>query len=118
MSATGATLNGSVYSYDFTTGIAQAYGGATGYKAISGTYSTVAMVSGDVDHDGNIFVSDYNVWAFGFGTTAGYYLSDLDFDTNVFVSDYNIWAANFGTSFILGLKFGRSVPLFISCVPK
>lgn len=32
LSSVGATLTGDVYSYDFTTSLAQAYGGAAGYK--------------------------------------------------------------------------------------
>jgi len=93
MSATEAILNVGIYSYDFTTGIDKAYSGGTGYKQIG---SIFAMVVGDNDQDGNIFVSDYNRWAIDFGSTTGYLKSDLDMDGNVFVSDYNKWAINFG----------------------
>ncbi len=93
MSATEAILNTGIYSYDFTTGIAKAYGGGIGYKQLG---SIFAMVVGDIDQDGNIFASDYNRWAIEFGYTSGYLKSDLDMDGTVFVSDYNKWAINFG----------------------
>jgi hypothetical protein len=115
MSSVGTTLNGAVYSYNFTTGLAQAYGGGNGYKAVSTTF---AMVSGDIDNDGNIFVSDYNKWAIGFGTTAGYFNSDLDMDGNVFVSDYNKWAINFGSTIVAGLKSAQTRPKYFSAVPE
>ena len=95
MSATGATLTGEVYSYDFTSGLAQAYGGARGYKMAG---LKAVMITGDIDQDGNIFVSDYNDWATDFGKTSGYFTSDFDMDRNVFVSDYNQWATNFGST--------------------
>jgi C1A family cysteine protease len=101
MSATGAILNNGVYSYDFCTGLSQAYGGGNGYKQVG---SKFAMVSGDVDEDGNIFVSDFNNWAIGFGTTNGYFTSDYDMDGNTFISDYNKWAINFGSTIDNTLK--------------
>jgi hypothetical protein len=116
MSASGAILTGDAYSYNFTTGLAQAFGGGNGYKQIgTGKY---AMVAGDIDQDGNIFVSDYNRWAIGFGTTNGYFYSDLDMDGNVFVSDYNKWAINFGSTIDSGLKSAPIRPKYVSCVPK
>ena len=60
------------------------------------------MRAGDIDHDENIFVSDYNRWAAGFGTSSGYLVTDLDMDRNAFVSDYNKWAANFGSTTNVG----------------
>ena len=99
LSSAGATLAGDIYSYDFTTDLAQAYGGTAGYK-MSG--SKAVMKAGDIDQDENIFVSDYNRWATGFGATNGYHNSDLDMDKNVFVSDYNKWATNFGSTTSVG----------------
>ena len=115
MSANGAVLNSGVYSYDFTTGLAQAYRGGTGYKLAG---SKAVMVVGDIDHDGNIFVSDYNSWATGFGATNGYFMTDLDMDRDVFVSDYNKWAVNFGSTFGGSLKSILTKPKYFSCVPK
>ena len=115
MSATGATLTGDVYSYDFSTGLAQVFGGLNGYKMAG---SKAVMVDGDIDHDGSIFVSDYNRWAAGFGATSGYYTSDLDMDGAVFVSDFNKWASNFGSTIDNRIKSSRSKPKYFSCVPK
>jgi hypothetical protein len=111
MSATGATQVAGVYQYDFTSGVSQAYGGSTGYKANG-------MVTADVDQDGNIFVSDYNRWATGFGQTNGYYGFDLDMDGNVFVSDYNRWATNFGANVNTNLKSAKIGGGYSSAVPE
>jgi hypothetical protein len=95
LSATPATLTGDIYSYDFTADLTRAYRGDSGYKT-SG--SNAVMVAGDINHDGSVFVNDFNSWAAEFGSTSGYYSSDLDMDRNVYVSDYNKWAANFGSA--------------------
>jgi len=118
MSATGATLNAGVYSYDFTTALTQVYGGESGYKQVgSGVFG---MVAGDINHDGNVFVTDYNVWAVQFGLTNTYSNSDLDQDGNIFVTDYNKWAVNFGntTTDPTLLKSGELKPRYFSCVPQ
>jgi hypothetical protein len=120
MSATGAILNSGVYSYDFTTGLSQAYGGGSGYKQVGAKF---AMVSGDVDVDGNIFVSDFNTWAVGFGVMNGYLKADIDMDGSTFVSDYNKWAINFGSTVDTKLKAAeinpeQQKPKYKSCVPR
>ena len=117
MSATGALFDNltGVYSYDFTTGLAKAYGGGNGYKAVNGTY---AMVVGDINQDGNIFVTDYNIWATGFGATNGYFNTDLNMDGNAFVTDYNKWAINFGSVIDLGLKSAQTHSKYFSVVPE
>jgi hypothetical protein len=111
MSANSPIMNAGVYQYDFTSGVDQAYGGSRGYKANG-------MVSADADQDGNIFVSDYNRWAAGFGRTNGYYEFDFDMDGNAFVSDYNRWANNFGFDIDLKLKSAKTQPKYFSNVPK
>ena len=95
MSANGATLNNVTYSYDFTDALTKVYGGARGYKQVG---SMFAMVGGDIDKDGSIYVSDYNSWAVSFGQINGYYPADINFDGACYVSDYNSWAVNFGTT--------------------
>jgi hypothetical protein len=118
MSASGATLSGTEYTYNFSTALTQAYGGSSGFKQVgTGVNAKFAMVSGDIDDDGSIFVSDYNQWATGFGALSGYYIYDLDMDGKVYVSDYNMWAANFGT---VGneLKSAKIRARYSSCVPK
>jgi hypothetical protein len=120
MSANSPTLTNSVYNYDFTTGLTQAYGGGSGYKQAG---SAFAMVTGDIDGDGNVYVSDFNNWATAFGNTGGYFKSDLDFDGKAFVSDYNKWAINFGITVNSGLKSAQVIPeqqkpKYSSSVPK
>ena len=118
MSNTGATLNDGVYSYDFTTALTQAYGSGIGYKQIeTGVYG---MVAGDINNDGNVFVTDYNIWAVDFGLTHTYSNSDLTQDGNVFVTDYNEWAVNFGitTTNPSLLKSAQLKPRYFSCVPE
>ena len=120
MSATAVTMVGDVYTYDFTSGIDKAYGGITGYKLVAGR---AAMVAGDIDKDGKIYVSDYNNWVAGFGTTNGYFDYDLDMDGDGYVSDYNKWAGNFGIEVNAGLKSAKLIsgdakPVFTSKVPE
>jgi hypothetical protein len=76
------------------------------------------MVTGDIDQDGNIFVSDYNKWALGFGASNGYFNSDLDLGGSVFVPDYNRWAINFGSKDDNLLKSATSRSNYFSSVPK
>ena len=45
------------------------------------------MVTGDIDQDGSVFLSDYNGWAGAFGANSIYNRSNLDMDGSVFVSD-------------------------------
>jgi hypothetical protein len=89
-------LLGSVYSYDFSTSMDQAYGGIAGYKQIDDVPLRFGMVDGDADADGSISVLDYSVWAIDFGYPGVYYSSDLDMDSEVSVLDYSRWALNFG----------------------
>jgi len=92
----GAIKNNStadVAVYDFTTGSGQYYGGAAAAKEVEpGVW---AMIAGDVNKDGNITASDYNIWlpANNLGSS-GYLESDINMDGNVTASDYNIWLPN------------------------
>jgi len=56
------------------------------------------MVAGDIDADGAVFASDFNIWAINFGLTTVYLPADVDMDGQVFASDFNKWAVNFGTN--------------------
>ena len=53
------------HAYDFSLEN-NIFGGATGYKVVSGK---VLKVAGDIDSDNSVFVSDYNQWAIRFGQT-------------------------------------------------
>jgi hypothetical protein len=112
----GATNNADgTYSYDFRTGIGQALGNSTGYKQINTSPAEFGMVAGDIDQDGAVYVSDYNVWVDQAGSGPAYFSADLDFDGNVYVSDYNQWVLNAGTSNPVNMP---SRPLYRSSVPK
>ena len=114
MAANAVTSTGGIYTYNFSTSIGQAYEGANGYKQIGSSPEKYGMVAADVDQDGNVFLSDYNIWAVDFGNTPVYYKSDIDMDGNVFLSDYNKWAVNFGMSHPVNrpvkIKYRSGVP--------
>lgn len=99
MSSAPLSLSGNTYSYDFTDAITKAYGGAAGYKQIgSGVYG---MVAGDIDADGAVGVTDFNLWALRFGLTNVFNAADADLDGQVGASDFNKWALNFGVQTLL-----------------
>jgi uncharacterized protein (TIGR02145 family) len=110
MSSAALTLSGNTYSYDFTDDVTKACGGTAGYKQI-GT-GVFGMVAGDIDADGAVFASDFNIWAINFGLTTVYLTADVDMDGQVFASDFNKWAVNFGTN------TGKSSPSYRSMVPE
>jgi hypothetical protein len=96
MSSGGMALTGNEYAYDFTTAIDKAFGGEAGYKQIGVTPPQFGMVAADIDADGSVFMSDFNMWGIDFGVSNSYFRSDCDLDGNVFVSDFNLWGINFG----------------------
>lgn len=113
MSNVGLINVAGTYAYNFSTAITQAYGGNAGYKQIN--TGVFGMVGGDVDADGSLLSTDYNIWASNYGLPGIYLNSDLDMDGNVLLSDYNKWAANFGISNIIskglnGFKYSSQVP--------
>ncbi|MCD4747330.1 MAG: hypothetical protein K8R58_13610 [Bacteroidales bacterium] len=83
------------YTYDFSTGAGQAYGGANGHKEI-GT-GVWGMIGGDGDANSQIENADKNdVWAIEAGS-AGYLSGDFTMDTQVNNTDKNnIWLPNSG----------------------
>jgi hypothetical protein len=115
MSSAGATLTGNNYTYDFTTGIGQAYGGSAGYKQI-GT-SAYGMVAGDGDGDGASSTSDFNAWTTDFGFSNVYNSQDFDFDASVQLSDYNQWTINFGFNNPVNAPSGNNGIIYKSQVP-
>ena len=95
MSANPLSETGGVYTYNFTTGSGQAYGGANGHKEI-GT-GIWGMIGGDGDANSQIGNADKNdVWAVQAGTS-GYLSGDFTMDVQVNNSDKNdVWAPNSG----------------------
>ncbi|MBC8489827.1 MAG: hypothetical protein H8D45_27745 [Bacteroidetes bacterium] len=84
------------YSYDFTSGPEQVWGGATAHKEIApGVWG---MISGDGNHDGQVDNADKNeVWLVQYGNT-GYYFGDFNRDGTVDDTDKDdYWKPNAGT---------------------
>jgi len=95
LSANALTLNGGTYSYDFTTGSGQVYGGSLGHKNLGGVYG---MIGADGNSDGQISVQDKNdIWAVEVGNS-GYYNGDFDMNGNVSNEDkVDLWNPNSGS---------------------
>lgn len=96
MSADSCNLNSDTFSYDFTTGESQVYGGVIGHKEIAA--GIWGMISGDANADGQVDNTDKNVeWASQAGTT-GYLSADFDLNGQVDNSDKNVvWLPNSGS---------------------
>jgi len=92
------TMATGIYIYDFSTGIGQAYGGALGYKQIGSSPIRYGLVSGDINQDGSVYTSDFDIWASLAGTPNVYNRADLNQDGNVYTSDFDQWATNSGMS--------------------
>jgi hypothetical protein len=84
---------GGTYTYNFTTGTAQAYGDSDGYKQWE--TGVAVMVAGDGNADGHILLSDKtNVWT-PQAAKKGYYPGDFNMDSQVDNADKNyIWVPN------------------------
>jgi hypothetical protein len=114
MAANAVTMASGVYTYDFSSGIGQAYGGAVGYKQIGTSPPRYGMVTGDINQDGSVYTSDFDIWAGLAGTANVYNHADLNMDGNVYTSDFDQWATNSGMSHPLGapvkIKYLSGVP--------
>ena len=87
MSASGLVNVGGTFTYDFTTGSGQAYGGAAAHKQI-GT-GIWGMMSGDGDGNGTVNINDKTlVWSINAGKT-GYFTSDFNLDRQTNNKDKN-----------------------------
>ncbi|MCD4734454.1 MAG: hypothetical protein K8R53_00285 [Bacteroidales bacterium] len=95
MSANTIIPVGNLYSYDFTTGAGQVYGGSNGHKDIGG--GVWGLIGGDGKADGQVNNGDKNdVWAPQAGSS-GYKSGDFNMDTQVNNGDKNdIWVPNVG----------------------
>lgn len=92
-----------VYVYDYSSAATQVYGGANGCNQVDASPVRWGMVSGDPSNDGNIYLSDLNVyWVPAFGQTNMYLPGDFNMDLNVYLSDNNSqWVPNFGKTNVL-----------------
>lgn len=95
MSNNALSLAGDLYTYDFTTGAGQVFGGTNGHKQLA--TGIWGMIGGDGDANSQINMGDKNdVWAIQAGTT-GYKAGDFNMDTDVNNGDKNdIWRINAG----------------------
>ena len=95
MSAVALTELAGVYSYDFSTGAGQVYGGAGGHKNIGA--DIWGMIAGDADGNGEIESIDKdNYWTIQAGEK-GYKSADFDMSTQVMNQDKNdVWVGNIG----------------------
>lgn len=87
LSATSPSESGGIYTYNFSTSIAQAHGGGLGYKLIdTGVYG---MAGGDADGDGDVDGADFILWQNTAGIGSDYGMSDFDLDTQTDNKDKN-----------------------------
>jgi hypothetical protein len=97
ISANALVESVSVYTYDFSSGSGQAYGGASAQKNIGGS-GTWGMMSGDGNGDGGVGTPDkVNVWDIQAGE-AGYKAGDFNMDGQVNNPDKDDqWIPNIGS---------------------
>ena len=95
MSANAVPQVGGIFTYNFTSGVGQVYGGANGHKLIAA--GTWGMFSGNADGNKFIAIADRdNVWDPQSGTS-GYKGGDMNMDTDVDNVDKNDhWFVNNG----------------------
>jgi len=93
MSAVPVTLTGGIYTYDFSTGEGQVYGGIMAHKEIAA--NIWGMVAADGDANGMINMDDKtNTWMTEAGLS-GYYSGDFNMDIQVDNKDKDdIWINN------------------------
>ncbi len=95
MSSVHLTETGGVYTYDFTTGSSQVYGGATGYIEL--TPDTWGMVSGDANANGQVDTNDKTDEWDNFAGLQDYLPGDLNMDSQLNNKDKNeYWLPNQG----------------------
>jgi len=87
LSASALTLSGGTYTYDFSSGAGQAYGGSTAQNLLGA--GIWGMISGDGNGDGNITLDDINnVWKLQAGLS-GYMAGDYNTDAEIENKDKN-----------------------------
>jgi hypothetical protein len=92
MTASGVTLSGGVYEYDFSIAASQVHGGSDGHKDLGA--GVWGMIAGDANQDNLVDISDKTHWS-AFAGKAGYLSSDLNLDGEVNNPDKNeTWQTN------------------------
>jgi hypothetical protein len=89
--------SGGAYTYDFSSGVGQAYGGASAHKNLGG--GVYGMIGGDTNADGDINTDDLsNVWEMEAGES-GYLSGDANLDGQADNKDKDdIWVPNEGAA--------------------
>ena len=94
MSANAVTQIGGIYTYDFSSGVGQVYGGAAGHKPLS--VSTWGMFGGNSNGDHTVDAVDYALWRESVGIP-GYKAGNFDMDSQTNNQDKNdVMVDNFG----------------------
>jgi PKD repeat protein len=95
ISSVGLTQTGGVYTYNFSTGSGQAYGGTEAHKQVG--VGVWGMFAGDGDRNGSIGASDESpIWEDNAGTQ-GYQFSDYNLDSQSNNKDKDsYWVPNIG----------------------
>ena len=98
MAANAVTKDGTGnFTYDFSSGSSQVYGGTAGLKQVETSPARWAMVAGDANADNNIWNNDYvNYYVPLFYLSNQYLSADFNMDLNVWNNDYvNYYVPNF-----------------------
>jgi PKD repeat protein len=97
ISANALVPSGSVYNYDFTSGLSQAYGGTSGHKEIS--IGVWGMIGGDGNHNEQIDSNDKDASWENQAGEKGYLFGDYNLDGEADNKDKDdIWVPNQGKS--------------------
>ena len=87
---------------NFTTAETQALGNMQLVETENGIF---AMRAGDIDGDGFIVTSDYNLYLLEASQLNTYIHSDLTLDNTVSVQDFNFWLQNINTVGVLQIQY-------------
>ncbi len=104
MAANAAVKDGTgSYTYDFSSGTGQVWGGPTGMKKVDNTPLRWGMIAADANADNNIWNNDYtNFYVPSFFISNHYLPADFNLDANVWNNDYtNFYVPNFFISNML-----------------
>lgn len=88
--------------YDFTTGIDQAFGAE---QQKFGSDGQAVMISGDINADGLIQTTDYDVWFANKATVNTYHPADLNLDNVIQTTDFDWWFFNKAKVGVLELQY-------------
>lgn len=87
-----------VYTYNFSTGSGQIYGGLSGCKLLDSRY---VCISGDANGDNHIWGNDNDIYVSQYYLSNRYLPSDFNMDKNVWGNDYDIYVADYYRSNVL-----------------